>query len=82
MVFKNIENVTCRRQNIEGDIAVYFSVGLPGLLFSIAEEMCRLWSKIRVKIDVVMFVMQNKLWDHRMDRGVLGHKKCSDLRRL
>ncbi len=54
--------------------AVDFLVGLAGLKFSIAEEMFSLWSEIRVKSDIVMIVMQNKLWDYRMDRGVLGSK--------
>ncbi len=52
--------------------------GLAGLSFSIAEEMISLWSEIKVKSDTVMIVMQNKLWDYRMDRGVLGPKKCPD----
>ena len=39
--------------------------GLAGLTFSIAEEMFSLWSEIRVKSDIVMIVMQNKLWDYR-----------------
>ena len=37
-------------------------MGLAGLKFSIAEEMFSLCSKIRVKSDIVMIVMQNKLW--------------------
>ncbi len=53
--------------------------GLAGLSFCIAEEMFSLWSEIRVEIDIVMIVMQNKLWDYRMDRGVLGSKRSSDL---
>ena len=36
-----------------------------------------LWSEIRVKSDIVMIVMQTKLWDYRMVRGVLGFKKSS-----
>jgi hypothetical protein len=67
---------------IERGFAVNFLVGLAGLEFSIAEEMFSLCSEIRVKSDIVMIVMQNKVWDYRMDRGVLGSKKSSYLIRF
>ena len=57
-------------------------MGLAGLKLSIAEEMFSLWSEIKVKSDIVMIVMQNKPWDYRMDRGVLGAQKSFDLIRF
>ena len=77
-----MKNVVWRWKDIESGFAVYILAGLAGLSFSIAEEMFSLWSEIRVKSDIVMIVMQNKLWDYRMDRGVLGSKKSSDLIRV
>ncbi len=67
---------------LKGLLQHTFWRGLAGLSFSIAEEMLSLWSEILVEGDNVMIVMQNKLWDYRMDRGVLGSKRSSDLIRL
>ena len=67
---------------MEGLLQYTFWRGLAGLKFSIAEEMLSLCSEIRVKSDIVMIVMQNKLWDYRMVRGVLGSKESSDLIRF
>ena len=67
---------------LKGVLQHTFWRGLAGLSFSIAEEMLSLWSEIRVKSDIVMIVLQNKLWDDRMDRGVLGFTRSSDLIRF
>ena len=64
---------------LKGLVQHTFWRGLAGLSFYIAEEMFSLCSEIRVKSDIVMIVTQNKLWDYRMVRGVLGSKKSSDL---
>ena len=69
-------------KTLKGLLQYIFRRGLAGLSFSIAEEMLSLWSEIRVKSDIVMIVVQNKLWDYRVDRGVLGYNKSFDLIRF
>ena len=77
MVFKIHKHIVCRRKNNEGAFAVDLLEGFAGLSFSIVEELFSLWSEIRVEIDIVMIVLQNKLWNYRMDREVLGSKQDS-----
>ena len=79
---KYIKMLSGDGKTLKADLQYTFWRGLAGLSFSIAEELISLWSEIRVKSDIVMIVLQNKLWDYRMDRGVLGSKKSSDLIRF
>ena len=62
---------------MKGLLLYIFWRGSAGHSLSIAEEICSLWSEMRVEIDIVMIVVLNKLWNYRMDRGVLGSKQDS-----